>query len=193
MAPKEIFPKEMADWFQSVYPEFDAKLGINKPQLPGQPGPTDDPDLRLWKKKKREEFEKKFADTLNQVNDWRVVSYPNSSFTPPLSIYLLFNSVSTANLSTASVISKTQMSNHPLQSQSSQFLFYMNRQQPQVGSFLSTRTPINSVRKPLNVVTLLGRLLSLMPATGNQLPQLRGRLYRMRRGRSGKKRLSLLI
>ena len=71
----------MADWFQSVYPEFDAKLGINKPQLPGQPGPTDDPDLRLWKKKKREEFEKKFADTLNQVNDWRVVSYPNSSFT----------------------------------------------------------------------------------------------------------------
>jgi hypothetical protein len=90
MAPKEKFPKEMADWFKSVYPEFDAKLGINKPQLPGQPVPTNDPNLRLWKKEKRDEFENKFADTLNQVDDWRGVSYPSSSFTPPLSIYLPF-------------------------------------------------------------------------------------------------------
>lgn len=108
MAPKEKFPKEMADWFKSVYPEFDAKLGINKPQLPGQPVPTDDPNLRLWKKEKRDEFENKFADTLNQVDDWRGVSYP-SYFTSLLSTYLLFNSASTANLSTASVISKTRL------------------------------------------------------------------------------------
>jgi hypothetical protein len=89
MAPKEKFPKEMVAWFQSVYPEFDAKLGISKPQLPGQPVPTDDPDLRSWKKKKREEFENKFTDALNQVDDWRGVSYSNYSFTPSsLNIHL---------------------------------------------------------------------------------------------------------
>jgi hypothetical protein len=43
MEPKEKFPKEMADWFKSAYPEFDSKLGV--PQLPGQSVPTDDPDL----------------------------------------------------------------------------------------------------------------------------------------------------
>ena len=193
MAPKEKFLKEMVDWFQSVYPEFDAKLGINKPQLPGQPVPTDDPDLRLWKKKRREEFENKFADALNQVDDWRDVSYPSSSFTPPLSTYLLFNSASSANLSTASGISKTRTSNLLLQSQSFLFLFYVKLQQPRVGSFLSKRIPINSVRKPLDSVTLLGRLLSLMRVTGNQSLQLLGRLYQMRRGRSGKKRPGLLI
>jgi hypothetical protein len=32
--------------------------------------PTDDPGFRLWKKK-REEFENKFADDLKQVDDWR--------------------------------------------------------------------------------------------------------------------------
>ena len=80
----------MADWFKSVYPEFDAKLGINKPQLPGQPVPTDDPNLRLWKKEKRNEFENKFADTLNQVDDWRGVSYP-SYFTSLLSVLTCFS------------------------------------------------------------------------------------------------------
>jgi len=182
----------MADWFQSVYPEFDAKLGINKPQHPGQPAPTDDPDLRLWKRKKREEFENKFADDLNQVDDWRGVSYPYSSFNL-VNIHLVFNSASTGNLSTASVISKTRMSNRPLSSQISRFSFYTNLQQPRVGSFLSKRTRITSVRKPLSVAMLLGRLLSPMRATGNQLPQLRGRLYQTRRGHSGKKRLGLQI
>jgi hypothetical protein len=69
----------------------------------------------------------------------------------------------------------------------------MNLQQPRVESFLSKRIRIISARKPLNVVMLLGRPLSLMQATGNQSLQLHGRRYRMRRGHSGKKRLGLLI
>ena len=70
---KEKFPKKLEDWFKGKYPEFDAKLGVSKPNQPGRPEPQDDSDLKEWKGEQRTIFEETFQDQLMSIENWKKV------------------------------------------------------------------------------------------------------------------------
>ncbi|KDR71000.1 hypothetical protein GALMADRAFT_214037 [Galerina marginata CBS 339.88] len=65
---REKFPKEMAQWIDKLYPEYDRKLGITKSDAEGL---SDDPDLLEWKRKKRAEFVETFETSLDKVEKWQ--------------------------------------------------------------------------------------------------------------------------
>jgi hypothetical protein len=70
---KEKFPKELEDWFKDQYPDFDAKLGVSKPNQPGRPEPKDDSDLTKWKRERRNTFEETFKEQLKPIEGWKKV------------------------------------------------------------------------------------------------------------------------
>jgi hypothetical protein len=71
--PKEKFLKPMANWIKATYPDYDAKLGLSKPHVPGQPEPSDDADITTWRKEKMDEFRDHFSDQLNGIPKWQEV------------------------------------------------------------------------------------------------------------------------
>ncbi|KAJ7225201.1 hypothetical protein C8J57DRAFT_1252893 [Mycena rebaudengoi] len=72
---KEKFPGEMAKWIADTLPQFQAKLGINKPHVPGQSDPVDDSDLTDFKKLKYKEFQDAFGKRLDDIPNCRDIRF----------------------------------------------------------------------------------------------------------------------
>lgn len=49
-------------WIEATYPDFDKKLGISKPQIPGHEEPKDDTDLGKWKDSRWLEYKTQFQN-----------------------------------------------------------------------------------------------------------------------------------